>query len=1132
VTGGAAAEPTAPRVRIELCGTLRVVHDGTLVDPELFGGRRARQAFAYLVLERHRAVTRDELAEAIWPGEVPPTWPSAVRSALSRIRDVGRAVGWDGDVVRVAHGTLRLDLSDVTVDVDEAESVVRLLEAARADPGGGADTADETPDDAALVALARDAATVLAAPALADIDAEWAEALRRRTGSLRLRALDAWAQANARVGDLVTAVEVAEVAFALDPLRESVTRSLMAWHVRAGRRGEALRAYQRLRNVLADELGVDPSPETEAVYLEVLGHRAAEPVERVALPPALRPRDDTPFVGRDDELRGLLEWSSIGGGARLLVVEGEPGIGKSRLVREAARTWHAEGIDVIHAQFEEHRPDSLAPLAALLDGDEARTSLVDRLRPSGDRRSDPSADVEGGDRELVLDEAADALVERSRRGRLVVVLDDTQWAGAAAMSVATRLVARPGVDVHVVAITRPVGVAHRSFAPLVEAAVRAGSLTRIALTGLDTHATAALLEATAAHPLDDEARRLVSELHRDTAGNPLFLGEAVRHLLATGDLMVDEHGRWSGDVRRAATAPGVQGLVAARIASLAPDALDVLATAAVIGASFDLALLGDALDGGLGRAVDVVDAAIHAHLVRPLPDRPGACRFGHGLVRDAILDAVTPPRRMALHRRVGLAIESTASGDRVRELADHFVEAAPLGERDRAVQYSLEAAETAIRSLEYEAASGRAARALELASSAAERGALLLVIGRAGIDGGDSHEAHQAFLDAAEAARDAADPLLFARAALGATRGFRGGSEWMPEASGRELLAEALGGLDRLDAVPDLGEADVLLRVEVLGRLALWTTDPEQRQASARRAMDEAERVGADTALIAAYGASRIVHWRPEHTDRRVAFADRVVRAARHDPRFAAQVRFGRLGDLLQRGERAEVETELDALESDPVVRRSQRLRWSTAVWRTVMAVVDGRLDDVEPLARDAFAVWGDEPHVDAMQALANQLAALRVMQGRADEAVAAVGAWRASRPDVRGIGGALAWVQASAGLLDEAAAELVQLRRDGLPENNTFPATFTTAGVAVHAVGDVDFARELLDRGGTLTGQLAYQPGPGVFLGPVDHTLGLLALTVGDTHRARHHLRRAVDLAGRCGPWWMQRSQATLDPL
>ena len=102
MTGGAAAEPTAPRVRIELCGTLRVVHDGTLVDPELFGGRRARQAFAYLVLERHRAVTRDELAEAIWPGEVPPTWPSAVRSALSRIRDVGRAVGWDGDVVRVA----------------------------------------------------------------------------------------------------------------------------------------------------------------------------------------------------------------------------------------------------------------------------------------------------------------------------------------------------------------------------------------------------------------------------------------------------------------------------------------------------------------------------------------------------------------------------------------------------------------------------------------------------------------------------------------------------------------------------------------------------------------------------------------------------------------------------------------------------------------------------------------------------------------------------------------------------------------------------------------------------------------------------------------------------------------------
>ncbi|MFN8024077.1 MAG: AAA family ATPase [Acidimicrobiales bacterium] len=1143
MASGPVVEPSGPRVRIELCGGLRILRDGVPVDTELFGGRRARWAFAYLVLERHRSITRDELAEAIWPGEVPPTWPSAVRSALSRIRDVGRAAGLGDDVVRVSHGLLQLDVTAATIDLVEAEAALREVEAALADAATAIG-----PD---LVPVARHATTVLAAPVLADVETDWADALRRQARTLRLRALDAWSHASARTGDLATAVEVAEQAFGLDPLRETVTRSLMAWHADAGRRGEALRAYQRLRTVLVDELGVDPSPETEQAYLQVLGHRATDPVVTTGrrLPPALQPRDDVPFVGRDAELRALLDWSSTGGGARVLVVEGEPGIGKSRLVREAAHRWHAEGADVAHAQFEQHRPGSLAPLAELLGDAPAAAVLLERLRPAG--RSEPgtgaatTATLDDGEREAVLDEVAVVLADRSRDGRLVVVLDDAQWAGAAAMSVITRLVRRPQADVHVVAITRPAADT-AALATLVEAAVREAALTRLALSGLDAEATAALAEAAAEHPLDDEARRLVEQLRHDTAGNPLFLGEALRHLLATGDLAIDDQGRWSGDLRRAAAAPGVQGLVAARIAGLSPDASEVLATAAVIGTSFDLALLGDALDdgpavgsgGGLGRAVDVIDAAIRAHLVRPLPDRPGTCRFAHGLVRDAILDATTAPRRMALHRRVGLALESGAAGasaDRVDELADHFVAAAALGERDRAVQYSLDAADLAVRSLEYEAAASRATRALELAAIPAERAALLLVIGRAGIDDGDSHEAHQAFLDAADAARDAGDPVLFAEAALGATRGFRGGSEWLPEASGRALLTEALRGLDTAPALASVAappDADVLRRVEVLGRLALWTTGPDERQASARRAMDEAERIGSDTALIAAYGASRIVHWRPEHTDARIAFADRVIRAARHDPRFAAQVRFGRMGDLLQRGDRAEVDAELDALSADPVVLRSQRLRWSTAVWRAVMAVVDGRLDDVEPLTRGAFTVWGDEAHVDAMQAFANQLAALRVMQGRAAEAVAAVSAWRAARPDIAGIGGALAWVQASAGLLDEAAAELVELRRAGLPENNTFPATFTTAGAAVHAVGDVDYARVLLAQGTSLVGQLAYQPGPGVFLGPVDHTLGLLAITVGDHDAARAHLHRSVELAGRCGPWWVRRSQAVLDAL
>jgi len=480
---------------------------------------------------------------------------------------------------------------------------------------------------------------------------------------------------------------------------------------------------------------------------------------------------------------------------------------------------------------------------------------------------------------------------------------------------------------------------------------------------------------------------------------------------------------------------------------------------------------------------------------------------------------------MALHRRIGFALEARPTTAAPADLARHFVEAAPLGEVERAGRHSVLAATAAITALAYEESADIARRALALPIDDATRSELLLLLGRSGIDAGDSPEAHQAFLDAFHAARAAGDPVRLGRAALGATRGFRGGSEWMPEAARRALVAEALS------VVPS---EETALRVELLGQLALWTTEPVERQRLAASAMDAVEHDPSPAALVAAYGASRIVLWQPERTPERISFADRVSFAAMSlkEPLLAANVAFGTLGDLLQLGERAAVDRLLVDLDGNDALRRSRRLRWQRALWVAVMAFVDGRFDDAEVASANALEVWGDEAHVDALQAFGNQLAGVRVLQGRGGEIVEPLLDWVAAQPNVSGFRAGLSWALAQTGRDEEAADQLAAVLQAGLPRDNTYPATWISAAHAAHLLSDRVAAASLYELGRPLARQLIFQPGPALFVGPADHGLGLLAATLGRTDLAAAHFATSIDVAGRCGPWWAERSQRSRDAL
>ncbi|MFD3756016.1 BTAD domain-containing putative transcriptional regulator [Streptomyces sp. NPDC058622] len=269
---------------IRLIGLVTIEPDGA--PPQHLSSAQAQVAFARLLIERHGGTDRDQLAETVWPEGLPDTWASALRSLVSRVRTfVSTPQDQPGVIPLVAQSgryLLRIP-QDAAVDVECAEAAV--AEASEAYAEGAFAVAQQ---------LASGAVSNLRGSFLPSHEGEWVNAMREQLGELRLKALETASLASSALGDEHHALRYAEEAVRRAPFRESAYRCRMAAHTRAGNRAEALRSYQQLREVLAEELGIDPAPETEAAYLELL--RTPEPR------PALRS-----FTCLDPVLMGVFE---------------------------------------------------------------------------------------------------------------------------------------------------------------------------------------------------------------------------------------------------------------------------------------------------------------------------------------------------------------------------------------------------------------------------------------------------------------------------------------------------------------------------------------------------------------------------------------------------------------------------------------------------------------------------------------------------------------------------------------------------------------------------------------------------------------------------------------------------------
>ena len=261
-------------LRIRVCGGLELEADGRVLPDALVGGRQGRLVFAFLVCERARAVRREELAELLWADRPPDSWPASLSAVISRLRRLLNEAGLDGaEAIPSSAGAYRLVLPpDTTVDMDELEAAVQAAEA-----GSAAGDVDR------VLKAARIAEAIGARGFLAD-DCEWVDRQRELVRDLRVRAVLARSVAHLQSGAHGRAVEAARGALALHDTREAAYRQLMVALAAAGERAEALRVWERCRTTLVEELGVDPSPETEAVYRDILAAGPAAPPPTPGLP--------------------------------------------------------------------------------------------------------------------------------------------------------------------------------------------------------------------------------------------------------------------------------------------------------------------------------------------------------------------------------------------------------------------------------------------------------------------------------------------------------------------------------------------------------------------------------------------------------------------------------------------------------------------------------------------------------------------------------------------------------------------------------------------------------------------------------------------------------------------------------
>ncbi len=851
------------------------------------------------------------------------------------------------------------------------------------------------------------------------------------------------------------------------------------------------------------------------------------------LPGGLRRDTRFAFVGRESEWERLVDrWHRVlAGEQHVALVEGPPGVGKTRLVAEFAEYARANGATVLFGRNDESLGVPYAPFAEAFRQyiaaqpswalarrlGAARGELV-RLCPELTdliaQLPEPVRSDAETERFRLFEAIGEWLSTASSVRPIVLVLDDLQWAAPETVQLAR----------HVAQVTTPMPVlvlctvrdsstdltrapAGGGIDPVASLQAGVDRLTRISLTEFDRATTRAFLEGAAGHDLGDDGDLLAGLVHQHTGGNAFFCRELAFHLVETGALLQVD-GRWGLVVpfESIGVPNGVRTTVTDRLGRLSDAARRTLVLASVIGQQFDVGLVEDLSEPIGSDLLGTLEECVAAGLLEEVDvDR---FQFTHAIVRYTLYDSIGTTRRARIHRQIAVAIErDLEAGKAVRfsELAHH----AALGARDadvgQAIGYCRRAGDQAMAQLAYSDGERFYVSAVELADrwpgslEPRERAELLTLLATAALRAGDP-AVHDRFAAAIGAAVELGDPRVLAHALLAGSRG----AATTPGTVDVERVRLLRHVLDELPATDDP------LRAKLLADLAIeiqYTGDAEAMFTLGDQALAMARRLGDDETLAFVLtqrvGAIRFA----ERLDEQLGDLVELIRLSRAigDPHAEFLAVFRSVSVYLQLGDRAGFEQALEQVRTlcPSLGQRDLERRWfrveEEAAW------LHGDLDAAESWL-DRFWTTSAElgEQNQARATYTGQIAKVLAARGRPDVAVPLY-AKLAEYRKVEGFRAGLAVMLLESGEPEPARDiydELMELGPENLSRN---PAYLHTLGFLASLCADFG------DRAGAPSIEAVLSPYRNLWIeagsntyGPVAQFLARLADLQGHDDRAR----------------------------
>jgi len=737
-----------PIVEIRTFGTLHVVRDGVAVTESDWHTRQARQLLKILITERPRPVSTDRLIEILWPTSTPSAAATTLRSAINALRNVvepdRRNRAPSRYIITQAPGYAFSLHEDIWLDVDVFE---RELDQARRT--SDAATRRRLLDD--VVLLYKDDYLI------SDPYSDWVQNERERLRERYFNALLELSAIQAGAGDFAEAISACRRILARDEVRENAYQLLMRYQAESGDSASALLTYERCRTILAEELGADPSPLTQQLHQRILNgeiepvahnsmshvshltsgsgiHNGSLPApmtqrDPISLPqsvllPALDERFIKFFVGREREIAEIERMmdNALAGHGDLLVLEGEAGVGKTRLAYTVLQQAAKNGATVISTtcqtieqkfpfspladsigRYLHSLPDSVLrelPHASLAELAQIVPSLQDHIPDLSVRSSDQTLRTDESHQRLI-DSIVGFLADLAELRPMLIFLDDLHWADPDTLAVLSRLSQRLGeLPLFVMLACRSDDmVENPALMTLLRSLNRTHQQHIVQVERLSLEQVQQLVQLFTGAP-SEYVNGLARSLHKATHGNALFVTEALRDLnerfqssggQTASAYQPDGTKTWSSPYPQGFSLQGsqrVQEIILERVERLPVAAKKVLRLSAVIERDFSLDLLELATETD---PLDALDVLLQRQFLVERSDE--RLDFSHKVVRQAVYSSMNTLQRRRHHRRIGDALVKLGGAiANPAETAFHFGQAGG-GKRHEFARYSVLAGE-------------------------------------------------------------------------------------------------------------------------------------------------------------------------------------------------------------------------------------------------------------------------------------------------------------------------------------------------------------------------------------------------------------------------------------------------------